>query len=66
MSSVYRNARYEHRIALIETRLVELMGALNELAEAHARLIVFVNTTMNPELNIPEFPHTTRAFGKLN
>jgi len=58
--AVYRNARYEYRFALLESRVIELALQLQGVCGMVERLAF----AMTPENHIPALPQTERGFGK--
>ncbi len=62
--AVYRNARYEYRLARLEAQVVELAQMCVMQAEALRGLGIFVARAQDVETHIPALPDIRgRAFG---
>ncbi len=58
--AVYRNGRYEWRLALAEARILELALQL----QGACGMIEQIANRMNVDHQIPALPETPRAFGR--
>lgn len=60
---VFRNARYERRLAIAEARIIQLANVVADNAMALANLSNFVRYQADVEAHIPSLPDIARQFG---